>query len=418
MTSNKQTTAPADNLKRLFILRNLTIVAELIMLFMVHSGFGIHLPVTPLMTIIGLLALANIWTWRRLSSRDSIPGTEIFLQLCIDVFALTGVLYFTGGASNPFAWFFLLPLIIAAMVLSARATWLMAGLTTLCYSLLMFWFRPLAGSGNHMHHTTDTSFSQHIFGMWFGFVLSAALVSWFIVGMAKTLRQRDRSLAEAREQALRDDQLVALGTLATGAAHELGTPLATMAIVSGELENRDDLPEDVQKKIQILRSQVQRCKETLSVISASAGENPAESGRLTHAHHFIEQLIQLWQSQRLDSHLQLTILGTDKTAQILDERTLQQSLINLLNNAADASPDELAMNADWTHHQLTINLIDNGPGLQPQTTPMPAKSSKEYGMGLGLFLTHSTIQRLGGTIEFINRQEGGTCTRIHLPLIA
>ncbi|MEE9342368.1 MAG: ATP-binding protein [Gammaproteobacteria bacterium] len=412
-------TSTTHNFKRLFLLRSLMIAGELVALLIVHLGLGVALPVKPLLLILGILSLANIWAWRRITTGHVIPDTEFFLQLTIDVLALTGVLYFTGGASNPFAWFFLIPLIIAATVLSAKATWLIAGLTTLCYSLLMFLYQPLASTGEHQHH--DTSFTQHIFGMWFGFVLSAVLVAWFVVGMAKTIRQRDQLLANAREQSLRDEQLVALGTLATGAAHELGTPLATMAIVSGELLRKEDLPADVSKKLQILRSQVTRCKEALSVISASAGEAQAEDGSLTEVRDFIDQTNKLWQSQREATRLHCDIQDEGLNACILNERTLQQSLINLLNNAADASPDAISLKARWDNQSLTINLLDNGPGLLPETMLTLGKaqqqSQKDHGMGLGLFLTNATIQRLGGNIEFFNRQQGGTCTRIRLPLI-
>jgi two-component system sensor histidine kinase RegB len=140
------------NLKRLFLLRNLVIIGELGALLVAHQLAGLELPVRPLLLIIGTLAAVNFWTWRRIRSAANIQDSEFFIQLTIDVVALTGVLYFTGGATNPFAWFFLLPLIIAATVLSARATWSMALLTTCCYTLLMFFFIPLSGS-DHMQRT-------------------------------------------------------------------------------------------------------------------------------------------------------------------------------------------------------------------------------------------------------------------------
>ena len=164
-----------NNLKRLFSLRNLTISGELLAVLSVHFLVGIELPLPQLLLIIAMLGLFNLWTWQRLRDADHIHDYELFVQLAIDVFAFTGVLYFTGGASNPFAWFYLIPLIIAATVLSAIATWFMAALTTACYTLLMFFFQPLAGN-DHMHHSEN--FAQHVFGMWFGFVLSAVLIAW------------------------------------------------------------------------------------------------------------------------------------------------------------------------------------------------------------------------------------------------
>lgn len=416
MTDKDPTEASTiHNLRRLFLLRSLVIGGELAALAAIRLLDYMPLPVTPLLLIIGSLMLINLWTWQRLHSGAVVGDVEFFGQLCADVLALAGVLYFTGGATNPFAWFFLIPLIIAATVLSAAATWLMAALTTACYSLLMFWYVPLPGQ-EHMHHSDN--FAQHVFGMWFGFVLSAALIAWFVVGMAKTIRERDRLLAEAREQALRDEQLIALGTLATGAAHELGTPLATMAVISGELE-KAEVPAPMKRKLRILHEQVGRCKQALSVISASAGETRAEGGGLLGVGEFLDTVVAEWQSLRPGSRLEVELRPGPPEARILDEHTLHQSLINLLNNAADASPQSLRLQADWDRRRLRIEILDRGPGLHPAIADELGKrvtSHKESGMGLGLFLTHATLRRLGGDIQLFEREGGGTCTRIELPL--
>ena len=407
--------ASSHNLKRLFMLRNLMIAWEILAILAVHFGIGIELPLAPLSTTIALLALVNLCTWPRIRNGAAIRDYEFFLQLSIDVLALTSVLYFTGGATNPFAWLFLIPLIIAATVLSARATWLMATLTTTCYTLLMFNFQPLGGN-EHIHHNQD--FTQHVFGMWFGFVLSAALISWFVVGMANTLRSRDRLLAQVREQALRDEQLIALGTLATGAAHELGTPLATMAVVTRELE-RTNSDKGLNRKFTILRDQVERCKKALSVISASAGEARAESGSLVSVSTFLGAINDDWRKQRPDMEFDMHLDPGPEGVTIVDEYTLHQSLANLFNNAADASTEPLVVRANWDSHRLEIQILDRGPGLRPQVVEsidLQKTSRKEYGMGLGLFLTHATIRRLGGDIELFDRDGGGTCTHIHLPL--
>jgi two-component system sensor histidine kinase RegB len=403
------------NLKRLFILRSLMIAGYLLGLLTAHFFVNIELPMTPLLIIIGSLTLTNLWTWHRVRSTAYIRDREFFVQLSIDVLALAALLYFTGGATNPFAWLFLIPLIITATVLSANATWLMASFTAACYTLLMFFFLPLGGE-NHMQHSEN--FAQHVFGMWFGFVLSAALIAWFVVGMANTLRQRDQLLAEAREQALRDERLIALGTLATGAAHELGTPLSTMAVVTRELE-RADVSAPMQKKLRILRDQIERCKRALSVISASAGEARAEGGSLIEVKEFLHRVVEEWKAQRIDATIETRIDSSASAAYIVDEYTLHQSLINLLNNAADASPEPLTFIAGWDKSCLKIDILDRGPGLHPSVSSQLGKcqnSSKEYGMGLGLFLTHATIQRLGGRIALFERDGGGTCTSIQLPL--
>jgi two-component system sensor histidine kinase RegB len=254
--------------------------------------------------------------------------------------------------------------------------------------------------------------------MWFGFVMSACLIAWLVAGMARTLRRRDQLLAEAREKALRDEQLVALATMATGAAHELGTPLATMAVVTRELE-RSELPEPAQRKLSILKDQIGRCKNALSTISASAGEIRAEGGGLIPVPAFIDNLVARWQQQCPGATLSVNLGSGDPTATVIGEQTLVQALINLLNNAADACAQPLVLEAGWTAAGLTLDILDRGPGLHPQTAEQvdqPKTSQKEFGMGLGLFLAHATIQRMGGEITLSDRAGGGTRTHIRIPL--
>jgi two-component system sensor histidine kinase RegB len=191
-----------------------------------------------------------------------------------------------------------------------------------------------------------------------------------------------------------------------------------MAVLTKEL-GRADVSDAMKRKLGILSDQVKRCKQALSVISASAGEARAESGSLIQVGHFIETVAREWKKQRLNAALDVQIQPGMAQAQIVDEYTLHQSLINLLNNAADASAEPLVMTAGWDQQTMNIDILDRGPGLHPHTASTISEhktSHKEFGMGLGLFLTHATLQRLGGKIELFDREGGGTCTRVQLPL--
>jgi two-component system sensor histidine kinase RegB len=417
--TNRKDTA-RRNASRLILLRNVEIIGITAGIAIASAYFRLALPLQPLFILLALIVLLNIAAWLRLKNATRVGDLEIFIQMLLDVAGLTGIFYFTGGASNPFVWFYLLPLMIAATILPRSYTWSMAVVTVICYSSLFLIDAPL--DSGHAHHDQASGFQMHVFGMWMGFVMSAGFVAVIIVGMAHTLRQRDRRLAEAREQALQNERLVALGTLAAGAAHELGTPLGTMAILTAELENEyaDPAHRDLHKKLGILHSQIDRCKEALSVISADAGADRAESGHRLPVKVFLDEVVHEWQTQRPGATLETRIGNTEDGAEIIAERTLGQALINILNNAADASPDDVRLGASWTATELILEIADRGTGIaldiHHQLGRSPV-STKEGGLGVGLYLAHATLQRLGGAVTISNRDHGGTLTRITLPLL-
>jgi two-component system sensor histidine kinase RegB len=321
--------------------------------------------------------------------------------------------------------------------------WYMVILTTSLYTMLIAFNVPLPSIEPHMpdpallhsnmehyemlqhaHVMNDKSyFSLHMFGMWFGFVFSAGLVAFFVVELARTLRAQERSLAEARENALRDERVIALGTLAASAAHDMGTPLGTIAIVAHELEQ--EYPShrypDLYEKMLIMQQQINRCKEALSVMSASAGEMRAESGGVILLTDNIDDVINQWRTHKPGVKLNFFIdPNVASEAKIIAERTLTHSIINILNNAAEASPAELGIefHTTWDLNHLTIKIRDFGPGFPQDLVEFAGKQpvvSKKRGLGVGLFLTYSTINRLGGKINLYNNDSGGACVEITLP---
>lgn len=435
-----------QNLRWLFILRNLMIFGEIILTILSVYGLGIGLPEYQLWLVVLASGAFNVYTSIRLETDDPVTELEIFSQISIDVFTIAALLYLTGGASNPITWVFLLPLIITAIMLPQAYAWYMVILTTSLYTMLIAFNVPLPSIEPHMpdptpllhtdvenykmlqhaHIMNDKSyFSLHMFGMWFGFVFSAGLVAYFVVELARTLRDQERSLAEARENALRDERVIALGTLAASAAHDMGTPLGTIAIVAHELEQ--EYPShrypDLYEKMLIMQQQINRCKGALSVMSASAGEMRAESGGVIFLTDYIDDVIKQWRAHNPGAKLNFFIDPNVVTeAKIIAERTLTHSIINILNNAAEASPAELGIefHATWDLNFVTIKIRDFGPGFPAELVEFAGKQpvvSKKRGLGVGLFLTYSTINRLGGKINHYNCDSGGACVEITLPLL-
>jgi two-component system sensor histidine kinase RegB len=421
------------------------ILGEVVLIILSVYGLKINLPEQQLWLVVLSSGAINLYTSMRLDTDEPVTELEVFTQISVDVFTIAALLYLTGGASNPITWVFLLPLIITAIMLPQAYAWYMVILTTSLYTMLIAFNIPLPSIEPHMpdpamlnaneesyrmlqnsHLMHDKSyFSLHMFGMWFGFVFSAGLVAFFVVELARTLRVQERSLAEARENALRDERVVALGTLAASAAHDMGTPLGTIAIVAHELEQ--EYPShrypDLNEKMLIMQQQINRCKEALSVMSASAGEMRAESGGVILLTDYIDDVIKQWRTHKPGAKLSFFIdPQVAINAKIIAERTLTHSLINILNNAAEASPTELGIefHATWDLDNITIKIRDFGSGFSSEIVEFAGKQpvvSKKRGLGVGLFLTYSTINRLGGNINLTNSDSGGACVEITLPLL-
>jgi len=421
------------NLRWFFVLRNLIICVEALSVLISVYGLDVPLHQTALTGIITLQVGLNWYTWLRLDRDHPVTAAELSVQLCCDILAITAILYFTGGATNPLTWFFLLPLIIAAIVLPQTFTWYLVIFASSCYTILMLYYEPLPLivpmtladiPEQHDHHVMmdHEDIKIHVFGMWFGFVFSAVLVAYFVVGMADSLRKLDRKLANVREQALRNERVVALGTLAAGAAHEMGTPLGTMAILIHDMEKeyKHSSSQELYQKMKILREQVNRCKAALSVMSASAGAIRADSGRIMPISRYLDEVVSSWRGQGLPTELVYRKLGFEPSPSILAERTLTHALVNILNNSSDASPQGINLKARWTLEYAILEILDEGPGISPAISATLGKdpvSSKEHGLGVGLFLAFAAIERLGGKIKLQARTDKrGTLTRIKLPL--
>ena len=409
-------------LKHLYFLRLITISFLFLMAVLAVAVLNIHLPVVPLGLIMILMVGSNLLVRYLLEIGHWNSFYLIFSQLILEILLFGGVLYYTGGATNPFTFLFLIPLAVAATVIPGLPTWLLTLLTVVLYSLLLKFYVPL-GYGEHAHHHMGDGgqFTQHVLGMWFGFLVSAVLVTWFVTYLSRELKQRDRDINEARQRELRDQQMVTLGTLAAGTAHELGTPLASLAVVTGELTDGYD-PErhaELFDNQRILRQQIERCKQILSVLSDSAGESRAGEGHLMTAGEFVEHVVGHWSEQRPDMvwsrHDRSPLEG-----RLLFDTTLSQAVINLLNNAADATREDVRVEVSCDVGFLEVDILDRGQGMTEEQIAKAGDvsfSSKPDGMGIGLFLAITTVRRTGGGIGFQRRDGGGTITRIRLPLL-
>ena len=413
--------ATPENLRRLVVLRYFVLAALGVALAVAHLGWDMQLRLKPVGSALAFLGLINVVTHIKLRMGSQVTDLEFFGNLLGDVLGLTVLLYFSGGSTNPLVSIYLLPLMVAATVLPARYSWSVAALAIACYSLLLVWYLPLTEQHHH-HDAAAAEFNLHVLGMWATFVVSAALIAHFVASMAHSLRERDRLLAQAREESLRNERIVALGTLAAGAAHELGTPLATMALLADDMAERYAGQAHLSEDATEMQTQIAVCKTIISGLADSAGAARGEGGCAQAADAFLDEVLAKWRLMRPAVKVECKWSDATPAPAIVVEQTLSQAVINLFNNAADASPSTVEVLGRREADQVVIEIKDRGPGLSAKVARRAGEAffstKSPSGLGIGLFLANATIERFGGRVQITNREGGGACTQITLPVLA
>jgi len=395
-------------LGRLLAVRISLIVGWTAGIIWLHWGLGIRMPLFPMAAVLGLMALFSLSTAWRL--RLDVPATqmEFLAHLLADLTAFAVLVFFSGGATNPFVSLMLVPVIIAAISLRPRCVWLLAAVAGGYYALLLFYYQPLAIAD------PVAASAMHLGGMWFNFLISAALIALFVTRMQAALRTRDRELSALREKQLRDERIVALGTQAALAAHELATPLATIQTTAHELAVEFANDPDIGADCRLLEKQAQACKQILTQLAARAQDSAPVTQPLDA---WLAALIERWQVLRPDARI-TPRLPPDRRA-FTPPDGLEQAIQNVLNNAADVSPDAVEIDVDTNTDALLIDIADRGPGFTPEQKAQAGhvlfSARPGRGWGVGLALTHATLERLGGSLTLTERDGGGTRVRITLP---
>ncbi|MGB1244841.1 MAG: ATP-binding protein [Porticoccaceae bacterium] len=415
------------NLQRLGFIRGVALLGQWLALGFFTVIKPIGLPMMAIAIILAIYTAITIATWLR--SRTSVPivDREFFAHLLIDIFFFSMLLYFSGGASNPFISYYLIPISIAAITLPGTLSIIVALVALGSYSLLLNQYVPLVAiapmdmaamemtSMDDPHSGHSGSASLHIIGMWVNFAISALIIIYFIRPMANTVKRQQQEIADQREIQLRDEQLLAVGTLAAGTAHELGTPLNTMKIIVDELVADTTQPNPEHR---LLQQQIETCKQTLKKLLMTAEESQSDQQKPILVQEYFSQLMERWQLMRPSLKASISLDKNQCMASF--HPTIEQSIINLLNNAADASPEKVEVVVSWNTESATVDIHDHGPGLAGQDINNLGQAfvtDKADGLGLGLFLSQATLTRFGGSVRLHNAPGGGTHTQIILPLV-
>ena len=407
------------NMLQLIQLRWLAVIGQITTISVVTLGFGIHLPLPQMLAVLACLIAFNIASQLRWHERQVVSNRELFFALLVDVASLTAQLYFSGGTTNPFAVLYLLQVILSAVLLEAWSTWTIVAVTGSCLAGLALLSKPLAIPLDHERGLL----SLYLQGTLICFVLNASLLVFFITRINRNVRAADAQLAHLRQRAAEEEHIVRMGLLASGAAHELGTPMATMSVILGDWKRMPEFVShpELLEEIDEMEIQLKRCKKIVSSILLSAGETRSESSSKTTINNFLNDLTREWEASRPTEAFEYHN-AIEQDIPVVFDTALKQMIFNVLDNALEASPHWLRFDVVREADALRLTVTDAGPGFMPAMLAQlgkPYQSSKgRPGGGLGLFLVVNVARTLGGTVSAHNRPEGGAVVQLNLPLAA
>ena len=418
MTRSHNIQASREVMKRLSWLRWLAILLQLVAIVMAFSLLPMNISATPLLVIVAFLALFNLVVWLRLHRAFRVTDLEIMLHLVIDSIALTALLYFAGGSTNPFVSLLLVPVVLAAAYLRGIYVFWVLVACALLYTFLMTNFLPLPPVGERF----GGDFMVHIYGMWGTFILSALVGAILVYSLSRTGRERDRQLARMQQRLLRNEHIVSVGAMAAGTAHELNTPLSTIAMLAEEIELQAQADEQMREDAREIGLQIDHCKERLQRLQQAAEMARGNGGKQMPLDDALMSIIRAWSALR--SEIELTkAFQLDEAPMIYEKHALSLILMNLLNNAADASLENgssrISIRGRSDNDDLHIVIEDFGKGLSEEQRALAGKvsfSTKEAGLGLGLILSNATLEQLRGELRMERMKDGGTATHVRIPL--
>lgn len=411
--------APAGrrNMTLLIQLRWLAVGGQLATIGVVSGPMGISLPHAPLLAAIMVLIAINVISATMLRRGRAVTNAELTAVLLFDVAALGWQLHHSGGLANPFASLFLLQVVIGAILLTPRSSWAIVVAALAALAALRIDPTPLVLPPAY----AADPMGLYLKGSFVCFLLIAVLLVAFVTRISRNLRDSDAALATSRQRAAEEDHIVRMGLLASGAAHELGTPLSTLSVLIGDWKAAPRLAKDreMQEDLADMDAAVHRCKAIVSGILMSAGEARGEAPQLTTMRAFLTDIVTGSRALRRPGTVEFNDrFGADVA--IVSDPALRQVIDNVMDNAAEVSPDWVGVTATRDGDIAVIEIADRGPGFNDEMLEQfgqPYRSTKgRPGGGLGLFLLVNVLRKLGGGATVANRDAGGALVRISLPI--
>ncbi len=396
----------APFLRTLCSLRWLAVAGQAATILVATSVLGLELSPLPLWAGVAALALFNLYVQLRVHDADTAPVTA-FGHILVDVTVLTWMVAWSGGVANPFGSLFLILIALAALALPLRWTLAVAAACLIGYAVSGIFGLPLPAG-------YFTAMQMHQWGVVCNFLLSATVVLVFATRLAMALRRREHELSLLRERFVRNEGIVALATHAASVAHELNTPLATMTLLADDIADQTESPE-LRDDVDTLRELLVQCRERVLALARPASGQLRGRDSVT-----LPQVLEQWRLVRPTITLKR---NDDAPLQLPLDPGIGHLLMVLLNNAADAGEQAERPQVDLTLRIEGSDLIgevrDYGRGFDAREAVLPGtlfNSGKTQGMGVGLALSHATIERLDGELWMRPANGAGTRVGFRLPL--
>jgi two-component system sensor histidine kinase RegB len=383
-------------------------------IFIASEGLGIELPLLPMWSLVAVGALSNLWL---VSLKGRAGHLGAFLVL--DVGLLTGLLYLSGGPTNPFSIIYVVYIAMSAVMLAPKWTWTIAGLSVVSFAALFVVHVPSEHLG-HVDH--GGGFQTHLYGMLIALVLAVALITYFVSQLSLELRRRERALAEAEERTHRWGKLASIATLAAGAAHELGTPLGTIAVAAKEMERQArKVPggEGLVQDAELIREELERCRVVLDRMAAAGGEHMGEAPSSLS----IEELFGEVRARLSPEQAERWVTASSVATIEAPKEAFVQMVENIARNGFDAcEAGQVSLDVRALDRAIELRFVDEGHGMDEQAVKRatePFFTTKNTGdrMGLGLFLARTLVDSLGGRLTIDSATGQGTTIRVLLPQV-
>jgi two-component system, sensor histidine kinase RegB len=387
-------------------LRWLAVLGQLAAVFIVAQGLNFELPIVPCLAIIGLSAMINLAVQTIFNPMQRLEPIYAAALLALNIVELAGLLFLTGGLQNPFSFLFLAPVLISATALPIRLTIALGLVAVACASNLVFYHYPLPWDGDDPLVLPPI----YLFGVWLSIVLAIGVTSLYAFQVTEESRKLSDALAATELVLTREQHLTQIDGLAAAAAHELGTPLSTIFLISRELQKTvPDGP--LSADLKTLREQAQRCRDILAKITQlSSSGAPFDRMKLST---LIEEVVAPHRDFDVDIKVRIAVAPSREPVGARNPAILY-GVGNILENAVDFARDSVEVNAWWNSETVEIVISDNGPGIapdmlkrigEPYLSRRPSADQGEHGgLGLGVFIARTLLERTGAKVAFTNRQ--------------